>query len=100
MRIALRDLVARGDLILEDLQFLEQDRRLHGVEAPGQAETDVVVFVRSLAVNADAAQRCREFGIVGKNPPAVAEAAERLGREKAGRGGKARRAETAALVAG
>ena len=41
-----------------------------------------------------------EFGVVGEYRAAVAEAAERLGREKAGRGGKAEGAEPAALVAG
>ena len=81
-RIALRDQIARGDLVLEDFQFLEQDRRLHGVEPAGEPEPDIVVFVRTLAVNADAAQRCGQFGIVGENRAAVAEAAERFGREK------------------
>ena len=42
---------------------------------------------------------CREFGIVGEDRAAVAEAAERLGREEAGRGRKAEGAEPAALVA-
>ena len=41
----------------------------------------------------------RQFGIVGEDRAAVAEAAERLGREKAGRGGKAEGAEPTALVA-
>ena len=81
-RIALRDLVARGDLVLEDLQLLDQDRRLHGVEPPGEPETDIVVFVGALAVDADAAQRLGKFGIVGEDRAAVAEAAERLGRER------------------
>ena len=98
-RIALGDLVARGDLVLEDLQLLDQDRRLHGVEPPGQAEADIVVFVRALAVDANAAQRLGKLGIVGEDRAAVAEAAERLGREEAGRGGKAEGAEPAALVA-
>ncbi len=100
LRIALRDLVARGDLVLEDFQFFDQDRGLHGIEPPGQPETNIVVFVRALAVDADAAQRFGKFGIVGEDRPAVAEAAERLGREKAGRGDEAEGAETAALVAG
>ena len=99
-RIALGDLVARGDFVLEDLQLLDQDRRLHGVEPPGQPETDIVVFVRTLAVDADAAQRLGKFGVVGEDRAAVAKTAERLGREKAGRGGEAEGAEPAALVAG
>ena len=98
-RIALRDHVARGDLVIEDFQLLDQDRGLHGVEPSGQAEADIVVFVRALAVDADAAQRRGKFGIVGEDRAAVAEAAERFGREKAGRGGMAVGAEPAALVA-
>src|SRR5712692_1475405 len=99
-RIALRDLVARFDLVFEDFQFLDQNRCLHGIEPPGQPETDIVVFVETLAVDADAAQRLGEFGIVGENRSAVAKAAKRFCREKTGRGGKAKAAETAALVAG
>src|SRR5699024_7660698 len=57
------------------------------------------VFVGALAVDPDAAQRCREFGVIGKDRAAVAETAERLGREKAGRGDVAERAEPPALVA-
>src|SRR5467141_2840360 len=95
-RIALSHLVARGDFVLEDFQLLDQDRRLHGVEPPGEPETNIVVFVRTLAVNADAAQRLREFGIVGENRSAVAKAAQRLGGKKARRGDKAEGAETAA----
>ena len=40
-----------------------------------------------------------EFGVVGENRAAVAKAAERFCREKAGRGREAEAAETAALVA-
>ena len=54
---------------------------------------------RALAVDADAAQGLRKFRVVGEDRAAVAEAAERLCREKAGRGGKAEGAEAAALVA-
>ena len=80
--VALRDPVARGDLVLEYLELLDQDRRLHGVEPPGQPEADIVVFVRALPVDADAAQRFRELVIVGEDRPAIAEAAERLCREE------------------
>src|SRR5258708_1549883 len=52
--VTLRDPVARGNLVLEDFQFLDQDRRLHGVEPPGEPETNIIVFVRALAVNAAA----------------------------------------------
>ncbi len=90
VRIALRDRVAGRDLVVEDLQLLDQDRGLHGVEPAGQAEPDVVVFVDALPVHADAAQRVGELVIVGEDRAAVAEAAERLGREEAGRGGQRR----------
>jgi hypothetical protein len=98
--VTLRHAVACGDFVVEDFQFLDQDRRLHGVEPPGKAEADIVVFVRTLAVDANAAQRGGEFGVVGENRPAVAEAAERLGRKEAGRGGEAEGTEPATLVAG
>ena len=64
----------------------------------GQAEPDIVIFVRALPVDADAAQRFRKLGIVGEDRAAIAEAAKRFGREKAGRGCKAEGAEAAALI--
>src|SRR6185437_12070261 len=75
------------------------DRGLHGVEPPGQAEADIVVSVGALPVRADAFQGLRKLRVVGKDRAAVAEAAERLGREEAGCGGKAEGAEAPALVA-
>ena len=51
-------------------------------------------------MNPDAAQRVGEFVVVGEDRPAIAEAPERFGRKKAGRGSKGRRAEPTALVAG
>src|SRR5207237_9611534 len=98
-RVALRHTVAGRDLVLENLQFLDQDRRLHGIEASGQAKAHIVVFVGALAVNADAAQRLGKFVVFGKDGAAVAAAAERLGGEEAGRGRKSQRADPAALVA-
>ena len=59
----------------------------------GQAEADIVVFVGALAVHANAAQRVRQLVIVGEDRAAIAVAAERLGREEAGRGGKTEGAE-------
>ena len=50
-------------------------------------------------MNADAAQRLGKFVIIGKDGAAIAEAAERLCREEAGRGRKSQRADPAALVA-
>ena len=66
---------------------------------PVKPETNVVVLVRALAVDADAAQLLRQFGIVGEDRSTVSEAAERLGRKETGRGRKTEGAETPALVA-
>src|SRR5438477_4781843 len=99
-RVALGDLIARGDLVLEYFQLLDQDSRLHRIKAAGEPEPDIIVFVRSLAVNADAAQDCCEFGIVGEDRAAVAKTAERFCRKATGRGCKAKRSDAPALVAG
>src|SRR4029453_12474679 len=82
-RIALRDPIALCDLVVKDFQFFEQHRGLHRVEASGQSEGDIVVFVAAPAVAADAAQLCCEIGVVGEDRAAIAVAAERLGREEA-----------------
>jgi hypothetical protein len=100
IKIAAGDLVARLDLVIENLQLLDQDRGLHGVQSRGQAEADVVVFLGALPVNANAAQALCEIGVVGENRAAVAVAAERLCGKEAGRRGKTERAELAALVGG
>ena len=81
------------------LSFSIRIAGLHGVEAPGQAKTNVVVFFRALSVHADAPQRLRSFASSGENRAAIAEAAERLGGKEAGRGRVAEGAELAALVA-
>ena len=99
-RIALGHRVARGDLVVEDLQLLDQDGRLHGVEPAGQAEADVVVLVRALPMHANAAQGVGEIGVIGEDGAAVAVAAERLRREEAGRGDDAEAAEPPAPVGG
>ena len=92
-------LVAGRDLVLENLQLLDQDRRLHGVEASCQTKAHIVVFVGALAVNANAAQRLGKLVIIGKDGATIAEAAERFCREEAGRGRKSQRTDPAALVA-
>src|SRR5436305_5778300 len=98
-RVSLRHAVARGDLVLKNFHFLDQDCSLHGVEPSRESEADIVVLVRALAVDANAAQCVRQLGIVGEYGTAVTVAAERLGRKKAGCGGEAERAETTTLVA-
>src|SRR5436305_7945517 len=100
LAVAFRHVVTGGDFILEDLQLFDQDRGLHGVEPAREPEPNVIVFVRALAMNPDAAQRIGELVVVGEDRPAIAEAPERLGGKKAGRGSKGRRAEPTALVAG
>ena len=100
LAVAFRHFVTGGDFIVEDLQLFNQDRGLHRVEPPREPEPNVVVFVRALAVNPDAAQRVGELVVVGQDRPAIAEASERFGGKKAGRGSKSRRAEPTALVAG
>src|SRR5205085_3484312 len=97
-RITLRDRVTCGDLLLENLQFLEQDRRLHGVEPSRQPEPDVVIFVRTLTMDADAAQDFGKAGIIGKDRAAVAETAERFCGKETGGGSDTERAKAAALV--
>src|SRR6185312_13203125 len=72
-RIALRHAVAGRDLVLEYPELLDQDCGLHGVEASGQSEAHIVVFVGALAVHADATQRLGEFVVVGKDRAAIAE---------------------------
>jgi len=99
LRIALATLLRMAIFVLEDFSVSRSGPRLHGVEPPGQPETNIVVLVRALAVNADAAQRLREVGIVGENRSAVAKTAQRLGGKKARRGDKAEGAEAAAVVA-
>jgi hypothetical protein len=98
-RIAFGDHIARDDLVLKNLQLLDQDGRLHGIEPRGEPEANIVVFVRTLAVDPDAAQRCGKFRIVGEDRPAIAKTAERLCREKTGRGRKPEGADAPTPVA-
>src|SRR5207237_1067184 len=75
------------------------DRRLHGIEPSGQTETNIVIFVQALAMDANAAQPLGKFGVVGENGATIAKTSERLGRKKAGRSGKPKRTEAPSLVA-
>src|SRR5882757_10420671 len=76
-RITIGNLVARSNLVIEDLQLFDQHRRLNGVETAGHPKPDVVILVSALAVDANAAQRVGEIIIIGENRPAVAVAAQR-----------------------
>ena len=91
-------MIARLDLVRENLELLDQDRRLDGVEARGKADADIVVFVAALAVHAQAAQGIGHISVVGKHRAAVAIAAERLCGEEAGGGRVAESAEPAVIV--
>ncbi len=99
-RVALGDLVARRDFVLEDLQFLDQDRRLHGVEprrsargghcricpSPGRGRERCAASSASPASSVKIAPPSpkQPSGLAGKKLVAVS---------------KAERAEAAALVA-
>ena len=82
-RIAPRNALARRDLVREELQLLDQHRRLDGVEPAVEADAGAIVFVAALAVDAQAAQHRRKLVVVGENGAAVAVAAERLGGKEA-----------------
>src|SRR5690606_9226758 len=94
------DGLARHDLLRKDLQLLDQDGGLYRVEPSVDADAHVVVLVRALAVNAQAADRTGERLVVGEHRAAVAVAAERLRRKEAGGRGRADRPDTAVLVDG
>ena len=57
--VARSDRVARRDLVREDLELLDQDRGLDGVEPAVHADAHVVVFVAALAVHAQRPQHAR-----------------------------------------
>src|SRR5581483_5179780 len=98
--VAARRAVARRDLVRKDLELLDQDRGLDGVEARGEPDADIVVFVAALAVDAQAEQRFGQGVVVGEDRTTVAVTAERLGGKEAGGGGVAEGAERTALMAG
>ena len=91
---------AGGDLVGEDGQLFQQDRRLEGVEARIHADPDVVVLVLALAVDPQRSQQLGPPGIVGEDRAAVAVAAQRLGRKEAGGGPGGQGADRAAPVGG
>ena len=96
--VALRHLLARRNLLFEDRQLLDQDRRLQRVEARIHADADIVVFVVALAVEAQRADEIGRRVIVGDDRAAVAVAAERLGGKETRGGEIADRPGAPALV--
>ena len=83
--VALRDLLALLHLVRKGFELLDQDRGLERVEAAVGADPDVIVFVAALAVDAERAKPLGDAFMIGEDGAAVAVAAERLGREEAGR---------------
>ena len=96
--VAAGDTVARIDLIRENLELLDQHRRLNGVKARGQAEADIVVAIAAHAMNAHTAHQVGEIIVIGERRAAVAITAERLGRKEAGRGDGAEGADAAIII--
>gem|GEM_PF-6911205 len=90
--------VAPFDFFSEDLQLLDQDGGLDGVQTAVQADAHVQIFgvvvegavlqvdAHRLAVNPDGIHQLSQVVVVGQHRPAVAVAAQRLGREEAGGG--------------
>ena len=91
-------MVARLDLVGENLQLLAQDRRLDRIETRGKPDADIVVAIAALPVHAQAAQHLGHVGVVGHHRAAVAVAAERLCREEAGGSKVAEGAEPAVVI--
>ena len=97
--IAVRRAVAPLDLLREDLQLLDQDGGLDGVQTAVHADPHGQVFGvvgerlaglhvlgDDLAVDPQRVHFLGEILIIGQHRPAVAVAAQRLGREEAGGG--------------
>lgn len=90
------NLVSQVEFVVEDGEFFVDDRRLDGVEAPVEADADIVVFVIAPSVHANGDQQFQQLVVVGEDRAAVAVAAERLGRKE---GGRADEAEASGLSA-
>ena len=98
LRVTARGLVARVNLVRKNLELLDKDGRLDGVEARGKADPHIVVFVAALPVDAQASQRVGEPIIVGHHSAAVAIASERLCGKETGRRRVTKGAEPAVVV--
>src|SRR5262249_16823582 len=97
--IAARDALARYDLLGEDLELFDQDRRLDRVEPSVEPYSHAIIFVVALAVDAQAAHDRGKLVVVGEHGAAVAVNAERLCRKEAGRGRFGEGAEATVAVA-
>src|SRR5947209_12244198 len=96
--VTARDHIARGDLVGENPELLDEDGGLDGIEPAGDADAHVVVFVGPLAVNAQASNDDGKTVVVGEHRAAIAVATERLRRKEARRGGRGERADAAILI--
>ncbi len=94
------DRLARLDLVGKDRQLFQEDTGLYRIHASGHADAHIVVLVRALAVEEQRAHHLGEFVVLREHRAAVAVAAERLGREEAGRRGVPAGAGPPASVAG
>src|SRR5205085_9969947 len=95
--VATRDLFARFQLVRKDLELFNQDGGLDGVEPRIHADAHILVFVATLAVNADRAQQLGQRVVVRETAAAVAVAAERPCGEETRRCGIAYRRRLAAV---
>jgi hypothetical protein len=98
LAVTLRNAIPRGDFISEDLELLDQYRRLQRVEPGIEPDANIVVLVAALAVHTDTIERCGELVVIGEDRAAIAVAAERLGREEARRSRDAKRADAPPIV--
>src|SRR5206468_2253295 len=83
LRISLRRRLPGEDFLFEGVKLGQYDRALKRVHASGDTDPGVVIS-SGLTVDANLPHRLRKGIIVGEYRSAVAVAAERLAREKAG----------------
>lgn len=94
--VTVGDDVAQGDLFGEQLELLDQHRRLDGIQPRVHADAHVQVLGvvvegaagdvarHGLAMHPQAVEQLGQGGVIGQDRPAVAVAAQRLGRKEAG----------------
>ena len=80
--VLLRNFVATCNLIGKNTQLFNQYGGLNRVKAPIDTNSDIVVFVSYLAVNAQRPYYIGQFGILSKNSTTVAITTQRLRQEK------------------
>ena len=97
--IARRHPITGQDLVGKNLQLLDQHRGLDGVEPAGDADARGLGAVDALAMQAQALHPRRQGIVIGEHGAAIAIAAKRLRRKKAGCGRRRHRAELFAAIA-